>query len=235
MKRLSSMVLAGAASALALASSLSAQVGYQPQASPYRDLFYRHELSLLGGYYGGDVGTAKVAPGSGPITGVRYDIRIGGPVAFTMKAQRSFTDRRVLDPNQPFSQRFQGSTSAPVYLIDAGLTMHLTGQRTWHNLTPLISGGAGIASDFGGGVHDPGDFTVGTPLAFNFGGGIRYNNGGRYAVRVDFGTYLYEITYPASYHTPPGGGGPIVGGSAGAAEWKYHKVLTIGFSKFYGR
>ncbi len=235
MKRFSSIILGGAASVLSLSPTLSAQVGYQPAASPYRDLSYRHELSLLGGLFAGDVGTAKVAPGNGAVIGVRYDIRIGGPVTFTMKAQRGFTDRRVLDPSQPFSQRFQGTTSSPTYLLDAGLTMHLTGQRTWHNITPLINAGVGVASDFGEGGNDKGGFTVGTPLAFNVGGGVRYNNGGRYSVRVDFGAYLYGIGYPIAYHTPPGGGGPIVGGAVGANERKYHKVVTIGFSKFYGR
>ena len=66
-----------AAAAALLASTAGAQVGYPPERSPYRDLEYRQELTLLTGYYAASADPAGVAPRSGPMLGLRYDVRVG--------------------------------------------------------------------------------------------------------------------------------------------------------------
>src|SRR5690606_14131729 len=71
---------------LASSGALGAQdVGHPPSRSPYRDLMYRQELALFGGYFAGSDGKAGVAPSGGPAFGLRYEIRIGGPAHFTAR------------------------------------------------------------------------------------------------------------------------------------------------------
>ena len=70
---------------VAVAPPLVAQVGHQPQGSPYIDLEYRQEVSVFGGYYSAGTDQVGVAPKSGPMFGVRYDLRLGGPASLTSK------------------------------------------------------------------------------------------------------------------------------------------------------
>src|SRR4051812_23806271 len=90
-----SLLTAALATAL-LASSASAQVGHTPEHSPYRDLEHRQELTLLSGYYNPSKDPAGVAPQSGPLLGLRYDVRIGGPAYLTTRVARVFSQRTIL-------------------------------------------------------------------------------------------------------------------------------------------
>ncbi|MEP6690508.1 MAG: hypothetical protein ABJD07_05090 [Gemmatimonadaceae bacterium] len=240
MKRVSffssaSFVVALLAGGGAAGSPVAAQlVGYSPAASPYRDLPYKQELSAFAGYMWGGTGRIGVAPGNAPLVGLRYELRIGGPATLILKYTYAPTDRRVLDPTEPPATRDRGTQSAPTTFVDVGIGVHLTGQRTWHHLTPVVALGAGVATDRGK-QADKGGFTVGTPFAFNVGGGIRYAPGGSYALRVDITDNVYKINYPASYKSPPGGGAAILPLEAGTGQWLNHKLLTVGVSRLFGR
>ena len=85
-----SFFTAAAAVAL-LASTAGAQVGYPPERSPYRDVEFRQELTLFSGYYAAGQDPAKVAPQSGPMLGLRYDVRVGGPASLTARVARVFS------------------------------------------------------------------------------------------------------------------------------------------------
>jgi len=74
-------ILAGAT----MAGPVAAQVGHAPAASPYADLEYRQEFTLYGGYYYAGNDRVGVAPGSGPMVGARYDLRLGGPALLTSR------------------------------------------------------------------------------------------------------------------------------------------------------
>ncbi len=214
---------------------MSAQVvGYTPSASPYRDMPYKQELSLFGGYMWGGTGTAGVAPGNGPLIGLRYEVRLGGPATFVLKYTHAATERRVLNPELPATTRDLGMQSWPTTFIDGGIALYLPGQRTWHSITPVVSLGAGVASDLGH-PADKGGFAVGTPFAFNGAAGIRYAPGGSYALRVDLTDVVYKIQYPSLYKTAPTGSTAILPASAGDSQWLNHKLLTIGVSRLFGR
>ena len=189
------------AAALAIALSpgaAGAQVGYPPTRSPYRDLVFRQELTAFTGYMSGEKGRAGIAPSGGPVAGVRYEIRIGGPAQFTVRLMQAWSERTVIDPSQPVATRSLGTRAWPLYQGDVGITVNLTGQKSWRRLVPVVSGGIGLASD-GNKGGDPAGFNIGTPFAFSFGGGIRWVPGGSFQLRADVSDFLYSVDDPDAY------------------------------------
>ena len=229
-----SLFTAAAAAAL-LASTAGAQVGYPPERSPYRDVEFRQELTVLTGYYAASADPAKVAPQSGPMLGLRYDVRVGGPASLTARVARVFSERNVVNPAlDPGAGRAVGSESWPLYLADVGLTLALTGQKSLHHLVPVVGAGAGIASDFRS--ADVGGFRVGTAFALNFGGGVRWVPGGSFQLRADVTDHLFQIGYPSSYFfATTSGGKAVLGESQSRSVWKHNAAITLGASYLFFR
>lgn len=225
------MLVAAAASA---APALGQEVGYPPDRSPYQDLRSRQQITLFSGYYYGSTGRVGVAPGDGPLLGLQYDIQVGGPAAFTVRLARTFTERTVIDPSKPVATRHLGTKSAPLYLTDVGVTLNVTGQKSYRGFVPTVHGGIGVASDAGA-KADVGGYSVGTPFAIVLDAGLRHTLGRRYEARLGIGDYLYQIKYPGSYLTPPAGVTPVLPEGAGKSEWKNNRVLTIGIAYLFGR
>lgn len=216
-----------------LATSASAQVGHTPESSPYRDLEYRQEMTLFSGYYSPSKDPAGVAPQSGPLIGLRYDVRVGGPAYLTARVSRVFSQRTIIDPTKLPDQRTIGTESWPLYLSDVGISLNLTGQKSLHHLVPVLNGGIGIATDFKG--ADQGGYQVGTQFALTFGGGVKWvPSGGRLQLRADVTDHLFQIQYPTSYSTPPGANEPAVVSGADNV-WKHNATFTLGASYLFFR
>lgn len=225
MKLVSMLVLLGAAAAPAMA-----QVGHLPEQSPYRDVPYKQEVTVYGGWFGGSAGKAGVGPRGGPMMGVRYSMHLGGPVEFAARIARVSTTRTVLDPTRPAGDRSLGDFSFPLYLADVGLDLNLTGQKSWHHLVPVIGFGIGVASDAGTN-RDVGGFKIGTPFALTFGGGIRYVPGGNWSVRGEVSDHLFQLSYPSSYFGSTG----VLPPNAPTNQWTHNAVLTLGVSYLFSR
>lgn len=210
-----------------LATSAEAQVGHTPAESPFRDLFYRQEATLFTGYYAAGSDPVGVAPQGGPMLGVRYEVRVGGPAQFSVRAARVFSERMVLDPAKPVAERNTGTVTVPLYLVDLGITFNLTGQKSYLGLVPVASVGGGIASNFSA-QRDTGDFRFGTPFAISLGGGLRYVREGPFQLRLDVLDYLYQIRYPNTYFQSVGGVAPVRRGSQSA--WTHNVAVTLGAS-----
>jgi hypothetical protein len=233
---------AAAAALLALAAApLGAQVGYTPPESPFQDIEYRQELTAFGGYLRAASDEAGVAPQSGPAVGLRYELRIGGPAQLYVRAMRAASERRLLDASAADpTARITGSRSEALYAADAGISLNLTGQKSWHGLVPLVNVGAGIASDFEGDADRQTDSTqrgykFGTPFALSFGGGVRWVPGGRFQLRADVTDYLYQVKYPASFFTAPTGLTPVLGPDVKQNQWKNNLAFTLGASVLFFR
>lgn len=215
----------------ALPAGAQVSVGYPPSASPFRDVEFHQELTAFGGYFHGSRDPAGVAPQSGPLAGLRYEITVGGPLQLVARAARANTDRNVIDPTKSDAARSLGTQSWPIYLADVGLGLNLTGQRSWHGLVPLAHTGFGIVTDAGKKVEeDP--FRLGTTFAISFGTGLRFVTGGRFHFRADAGMYMYQIKYPSAYYTAPEGGTAVVENSQAKNFWKRNPALTFGVSYF---
>jgi hypothetical protein len=208
--------------------ALRAQVGYPPAQSPYRDLEFRQELTPYAGWFAASKDPAGVAPQSGPLIGLRYEARVGGPAQLSVRAARIFSERTVVDPTKPVGTRRSAAESWPLYTADVNLTINLTGQKSIRHLVPVVSGGIGIASDFKG-DEDVGGYKFGTSFAFLFGGGVRWVPGGRFALRFDVTDHLYEIDYPDAYLLPLNGNVAVVSGT-GRGSWQHNAAITLGAS-----
>ncbi len=219
--------------ALALFSAVPAaaqvSVGYPPAKSPYRDLEYHHEMTLFGGYFVPSADPAGVAPRSGGLAGIRYEVVVGGPAQLVVRLAEAFSERNVINPAEPEASRNLGVRTWPVYLADVGISLNLTGQRSFHGIVPVINTGLGIATDAGKKVdEDP--FRLGTTFAISLGGGLRFVPGGRFQIRADAGTYLYQIKYPTSYYVPASDNTSVLDNTQAKSFWKRNGAFTLGVS-----
>ncbi len=216
--------------ALAIAATsvvAQAQVGYPPAESPFRDLVYKQEATLILGHYVAGKDPVGVAPRSGPMLGARYEVRIGGPAQFAVRVARVFSERNVLDPTKPECERVESTDSWPLYLADLGITFNLTGQKSFRGFVPVATIGGGGATDLKG-SEDLGGFKFGTAFALSYGAGIRWVPGGAYQVRLDVVNYLYQVRYPNSYFTPNGTLPAVRSGTQ--SVWTNNSALTLGGS-----
>jgi hypothetical protein len=226
------VVVAVVVGSLGVVSPALAQVGYEPQASPYRDVEYRQGVTAFAGWYSAALDPGRVASRSGPMAGLRYDLTLAGPAQLTVRSAYVHSERNVIDPRQPRSrQLLPGRRSAPLLLNDVGISLNLTGARSWHNLIPLIQFGGGTATDLHS-TADIGNYSFGTTFALSVGTGIRWVSGGRWEVRGDVTDHLYSIRYPStyakSYTTDPNDA--VLGLSGSRSLWRHNAGLTIGLT-----
>lgn len=222
------------AAAAANAPLRAQQVGYPPAGSPFRDLEYRQELTLFGGYYAAAKDPARVAPRSGPMVGVRYEAAIGGPAQLMARLGYVWSERRTLDPTAPAASRELGTRSIPLLLTDVGISLNLTGQKSWHHIVPFVSGGFGFVSAGKSSVEkDP--YRFGTTFALIYGTGFRFVPGGRLQARVGLDSYLYRIAYPDAYFLATSDGTSVVKASQVRSFWKNNAALTVGGSYLFFR
>lgn len=215
-----------------MAAPVAAQgvdVGYSPPKSPFRDLEFHQEVTLFGGYYLAGSDPAGVAPKSGPMEGIRYEVTVGGPAQIVARLARVNSNRNVIDPTLPAASRHLGSQSWPVYLVDAGMSLNLTGQRSFHGVVPVVYTGVGLASDLDKSV-DADPFNLGTTFAFSLAGGLRIVPGGRFQVRADVGTYLYQIKYPTGYYAAASDNTAVLPAKQAKNFWKRNGAFTLGVS-----
>lgn len=221
------IVLAGCASPLA---AQGIDVGYPPPKSPFRDLEYKQEATVFGGYYLAGKDPAGVAPRSGPMVGIRYEVGVGGPAQIVARISHVMSERQVLNPVEPASARDLGVQAWPIYLADFGMSLNLTGQRSWRGVVPIVYTGIGVASDLGKKVdEDP--FRLGTTFAFSLAGGLRFVPGsGRFQMRADVGTWLYQIKYPDAYYGLTSDNTAVLESDQAKNFWKRNLGLTLGGS-----
>lgn len=222
--------LCAAMFALTLAMApAAAQVGHKPSESPYLDVPWKQSLGVFAGGFDTGRDPAGVGPQPGWLAGVRYDLRIGGPMVLVARVAGAPTSRRILDPTRPAATRHIGDEDSQLLVADLGLAMNLTGQKSFHRLIPVFSGGVGVVSDFRG-TPDEGGYRFGTRFAFNWGLGVRYHSQGRWEPRVDFSNSLWQLQYPGAYSEGPSDGSPAIVKSGKKAAWLGNHLWSLGLS-----
>lgn len=228
------IVALATAAAVLVPVGARAQVGYPPARSPFEDLEFRQNFSLLGGYLAAKKDPVGVAPRGGALVGVQYDLGFGGPAILTTRVRTVFSQRTAIDPALPAAQRVLGTEQRPLTLADVGLTLALTGQRSYRGLVPLVHGGVGIASTFG--RADPGGYTPGTSFALAYGLGARYvPRGARLAFRGDVGSTLYRVRYPSGYAVAGIDSTSVLPARASLTRWLNNLSVTAGVSYQFRR
>ena len=221
-----------AALALFVAFPLRAQVGHDPESSPYRDLEYRQEFTPYGGYARARVDAAGVTPQSAAIAGLRYELYLAGPVSLTGDFSTMFSERTLVDPAKPRATRILGTEKSPVYGLDLGIALGITGRKSWHNLVPQIRSGVGVLVNGASDVLD--GYKFGTPFAISFGAGLKFVTGGRLQLRADVGERLFKQKNPESYYTTASDNTAVLTNSP-RSYWTNHGLITLGVSLLFDR
>ena len=203
-----------------LAVALAAPAGAQQVDSPYDFVETAQGIRVFGGYVFTDRGTLGIGPGSGPVVGAGYNIRISGP--FEFDAQTSFlpTSRTVYDITPTDSATLRedptaglvelGTADLALLLIDATLRFDLTGPRTWHRLQPYALIGAGgvftLASDNSAEESLPTDVDLRVRFRNGFtghvGAGVEWHLARRFTLRADARDLLWKIRVPSGFFQP---------------------------------
>jgi hypothetical protein len=229
--RLTKFVLACAALAPLFAPpSAAAQiVGYPPEQSPFRDLEYRHDFTLFGGYFRAGKDPAGAAPRSAPMAGFRYEAAVGGPAALFGRFSYVMSERMVIDPTLPEAAREQGLRTWPLYVADVGVALNITGRKSYRRLVPIVTLGFGFASDASRTANeDP--FRFGTTFALTYGLGLRVVPPGRWQVRLGLENFSYRLSYPSQYYTAASDGTSVVEAGQARSFWTTNTTLTLGGS-----
>jgi hypothetical protein len=212
---------------------LAAQVGSEPEKSPYQDFTFRQDFSVFGGYFSGNKGSAGIGPQSSPIVGVRYGLHIGGPAELSVRLARASSSRNVLDPTKIGAARDLGTESDPIWIGDIGINLALTGQKSFHHIVPSFGLGVGVAKSQTS--ADVGTYSFGTGLAIHFGGGLKFVTHGPWGARVDLTDYFWQLSYPSSYFLQPTGGTAVLAAGQAQNEWKQNATITFGISYIISR
>ena len=223
----------GAVALAFVATTARAQVGHLPENSPYRDLESSQEVTFFGGRYSAGLDPIGVAPRGGPMYGLRYEIHVGGPALLMARWAHVNSERFPIDPTKSGAAAQLGKKNVSLNIYEVNLVLNLTGEKSFHNIIPVVNFGAGIASCRCTVKLDP--YTFGTPFAFSFGGGLRYVPGGRFQLRADWGDYLYQLKYPAAYYLTPATGTAAVDSRQARSFWKNNRALTLGASLLFFR
>lgn len=218
----------GVAAAFVLSQPATAQVGHLPTNSPYEDYKSGQTLSASGGWLGIKRDPAKVAPDATGFVSLRYDIGVGGPAYLFARYTVAPSTRNVFDPAKPAKTRLVNTVSATTSVVDLGLDIALTGQKTWHHLIPSLSGSLGIASDFA--KADTGLYRFGTKFSFAYGLGLRYLLRSGYAVRFDATNYIWQYQYPEKYFLKAADSTAILSDTKARSVWRGNWGISAGVS-----
>jgi hypothetical protein len=224
--------LSFAAIALFVAFPLRAQVGHDPESSPYRDLEYRQEFTPYGGYARAKVDAAGATPQSAALAGLRYELYLAGPVSLTGDFSTMYSERTIIDPAKPLATRVLGTEKSPIYGVDLGIALGITGRKSWHHLVPQIRSGVGVLVNGASDVLD--GYKFGTPFAISFGAGLKFVTGSRVQLRADVGERLFKQKNPDSFYTKASDNTAVLTDTP-RSYWTNHGLLTLGVSFLFDR
>lgn len=212
------------------AGALGAQtVGSLPEKSPFTDLRDHQRLGVVAGYLVTGRDPVGVNPKSASFFGVRYDLYAGGPVYLTGRLFAAPSERDVLDYTKRAAFRRVGTQDCTIFGSDVGLTVALTGDRSWHGVQPLVHFGVGIAGGLGD-RKDVSNFTFSPTVALSYGFGARWVTGRNSELRADVAWMYWQVKYPELYRStegdpvaiyPTGSLSPYTGNRAVTVSWTF--------------
>jgi hypothetical protein len=216
--------LIAAAALLLAAPPLSAQT----IPSPFRFIDSRKELGIYGGWITPGSGRFGYGPQPAFVTGARAGLEFGGPLSIELVLGAARTTRDIVNPARP-TDRVIGETDMMLVGIDGRVKLSLTGQRTWHGLSPHLTAGAGIAGDLEGTspleleLPEEDRFEFGTSFAAQMGGGMRWFPTQTLIVRAEALLHLWRLDAPDGFRDPERGFGDV-----GDSEWVQGGGFTLG-------
>lgn len=214
---------------LASCSCLTAQVGYPPANSPYRDIPRARGPVFAVGYLPGVEGRADVGITNITTVGARYDVPLGSVMRISFGLFYAMGERFVVDPTQDTATRKSGPEPDGFLLADGEVHLLITGAKTWHRIAPYLVGGAGFLAGGGEPAADSSDYRLSTSFVFDGGAGVRWYPTRRISVQLDTRVFLLKLRYPAQFFdpsVPPDGVPPVL--TRGAEEWTRQPWFRVG-------
>ncbi|MBI4540660.1 MAG: outer membrane beta-barrel protein [Gemmatimonadetes bacterium] len=199
--------------------------------SPYRFIETKQEAGAFAGFLRVDPGAFEFGPDDGPLLGVRYGIRVNGPITFEGLASYAPTTRAVINPNRTPGNRKAGEADVQLALLETAVQFNLVGERAWHGLGPYALAGGGIAFDLAGrqeidNTIDADDrFEFGTTFVGHLGGGLRWIPGEHWVLRGDARFTLWRLHTPQGYLRRDRDLGKVE-----ENEWTSGLALTLGIA-----
>jgi hypothetical protein len=213
------------------ANRLSAQIGYDPAKSPYRDIYRAAGPVVFAGHLGGDRGEAGVGPSNALTFGVRYELPMGRSTLLQFTASYLKGDRYIVNPavNPTAPGRRTGPVDTELLFTELALQLRLTGGKTWHGLAPYIGAGFGLAVD----LRSPGD-TTGSGYGFrrhltlSGNTGVRWHLAQKLTVQLDARALMWRLNYPISFHSTAPDGSRVIPATKPLTDWTLHPWVSVG-------
>ena len=185
-----------------LAGPVSAQVGHAPASSPYTDIRKGHALTALIGQFGGDGGNFGIAPHSGTVYGLHYDIRSGSTIQVGLGFARADLERLIVDPFVALADRVSGPVQQTVTFAEINLQFNLTGGKSWHRLAPFVGAGVGLTFPSGT-AQDTSHFEFGRKIYLAPSAGVRVFLTDRIHLRGEARATFWKLKYPNTFEMEP--------------------------------
>jgi hypothetical protein len=163
-------------------------------------------------------------------------MRIGGPLELDGSLGIANLERSIINPATAPTDEIVDVAKQTVTLLDAGLMLLLTGQKTWHRTVPYFGTSFGVA--LGGRVPEDtlSGFTFKTQFQLAPAVGFRWYPSNRLMFRLEFRDIVWRLSYPGSFFTSPEDdilAPPVLDPNiANDTEWTHHPTLlfTIGYA-----
>lgn len=186
--------------------------------SPFRHIDQTQSPGVFAGYLLTSTGiaitdstSAPMGPRSGPLLGVRYQVRASGPLSIEGSVGVTPTDRRLFAPGfvddsaRVEARDLETTVPATVLMGDLGLRFHLTGPRTWNGLAPFVAGMGGVVHDVQGSssaeeeIESSARFRFGPSFAVGAGLGTDWFPARNASIRVEAQGRLWRMRTPAGF------------------------------------
>lgn len=209
----------------------------QTITSPYEYIDQSQRLGVQGGYMFlssgvrlNDSTQLDMAPRSAPVLGLRYGVRVGGPLELTTTVSVLPTERNLWtvqfnDDSTATSPFLLGTIPSTVVSGDLALRLGLTGPRTWRGLAPYVAASVGLAGDVRGRNEVERDdipvtalYRFGPSFALGTQLGTDWFPTPRTSLRVEVQGLLWRVTMPEAF----------VPGQRARGEWNPGAGVTVG-------
>ncbi len=222
--------------ALGMAAETQAQIGHPPESSPYQQLRAKRVISAGVGYLWGSAGSAGVGPTDGPLVTARGEQVLSGALAVNLSVGGANLKRGLINPNAAPADSMLGYANQTGTLVDAGILLLLTGDKTWHRTVPYVDLSLGIA--FGGSVPEDSlsGFVFKTQFTIAPAFGVQWYPSDRLMFRAEFRDIIWRLRYPPSFFVRPEDdpiAPPVLNPNVeNDTQWTHHPtlILTIGYA-----
>ncbi len=182
---------------------VAAQVGHDPDKSPFRPIEHGMWLEVYGGRLAGNGGPIPVGPRDGPLFGARIDFRGRNTLQLSLGGWYSSAERWIINAQDSVASRIQGPVRQRVGAFEVNVQFNITGSKSWRSIAPYLGLGLGLAMGEGAPAADTSGYAFGSKVYFSPNIGTRLFVTSRLHLKAEARATLWKIKYPTSYAFEP--------------------------------